>query len=144
MVNVDAFWTSVVPSNDQRRTTNVHLVHSSPICHRRRQVGRTDDTMIDGLKLTMSGGELRELLEARIGWHRGRALDYARELQRQDEDESVEIRLPEHIVEHMRDEHESRADTLALIRDHLIEGELYLLGQEDLIFAEMISRREEQ
>lgn len=100
--------------------------------------------MIDGLKLTMSGGELRELLEARIGWHRGRVLDYARELQRQDEDDSVEIRLPEHVVEHMRDEHESRADTLTLIRDHVIEGEVYLLGREDLIFAEMISPREEQ
>lgn len=100
--------------------------------------------MIDGLKLTMSGGELREQLEARISWHRGRVVDYARELERQDVvDESIEIRLPEHIVAHMRDEHESRADTLTLIRDHVIEGETYLLGQEDLIFAEMISAREE-
>lgn len=99
--------------------------------------------MIDGLKLTMSGGELREQLEARIGWHRGRVVDYARELERQEVDESAEVRLPEHIVEHMRDEHESRADTLTLIRDHVIEGETYLLGQEDLIFAEMMSPREE-
>jgi hypothetical protein len=65
-------------------------------------------------------------------------------LERQDVDESVEIRLPEHIVEHMRDEHESRADTLTFIRDHVLEGETYLLGQEDLIFAEMISPRTEE
>lgn len=99
--------------------------------------------MIDGLKLTMSGGELREQLEARITWHRGRVLDYARELARQDIETAEEVRLPEHIVEHMRDEHESRAETLTLIRDHIIEEEIYRLGQEDLVFAEMISPREE-
>lgn len=100
--------------------------------------------MIDGLKLTMSGGELRERLEARITWHRGRVVDYARELTRQNVDESLEVRLPEHVVEHMRDEHESRAETLTLIRDHVLEGETYLLGQTDLIFAEMMSARTDE
>ena len=51
--------------------------------------------------------------------------------------------LPDHIIEHMRDEHDSRADVLTLIHDHLQESETYLLGEADLRFAEMIPRETE-
>ncbi|MGE3512486.1 MAG: hypothetical protein AB7N65_26785 [Vicinamibacterales bacterium] len=94
--------------------------------------------MIDGLKLTMSGTALRQQLAARIQWHRSRVMEYQRELARQEVDDPSEVRLPEHIVEHMRDEHESRADVLALIHEHILEAETYHLGRADLIFAELI------
>lgn len=94
--------------------------------------------MIHGLKLTMSGTALRQQLGARIQWHRSRVVEYQRELARRDVDDSSDVRLPEHIVEHMRDEHESRADVLALIHEHILDAETYQLGRADLIFAELI------
>lgn len=102
------------------------------------------ETMIEGLKLTMSGTELRQQLGARIRWHQSRVADYQRELARQDVDESTDVRLPEHIVEHMRDEHESRAGVLTLIHDHVLETETYRLGEADLAFGEMIPGPEEE
>ena len=94
--------------------------------------------MIEGLKLTMTGADLRRHLSARIEWHRERVLDYEREMDRGSLGDPGEVRLPAHVVEHMRDEHESRAGVLAFIREHVLESETYRLGEGDLVFGELI------
>ena len=99
--------------------------------------------MIEGLKLTMTGGELRERLDEKIRWHEGRRDEFARALAPSDDPESVAAQLPDHIIEHMRDEHDSRASVLVLIHDHVVESETYRLGEADLMFAEMIPKPDE-
>lgn len=97
--------------------------------------------MIEGLKLTMTGSELRERLDARIRWHEGRRDEFARALTEAAESgDDTAVQLPDHIVEHMRDEHDSRASVLLLIHDHVEAAETYRLAEPDLIFAEMIPK----
>lgn len=96
--------------------------------------------MIEGLKLTMNGGELRERLDERIRWHEGRREEFERALTPSDDPESMAAQLPNHIIEHMRDEHDTRASVLTLIHDHVLESETYRLGEADLVFAEMIPK----
>jgi CYTH domain-containing protein len=99
--------------------------------------------MIDGLKLTMTGAELRQRLSAKVRWHESRRDEFEKALTPSDDPDSMAAQLPDHIIEHMRDEHDSRADVLTLIHDHLQESETYLLGEADLRFAEMIPRETE-
>ena len=69
--------------------------------------------MIDGLKLTVTGDELRTLLDQRIEDHLRRAERWKREQARtayqQTEDEPL---LPDHICENEAERHEWRADVL--------------------------------
>lgn len=99
--------------------------------------------MIEGLKLTMSGSELRRRLDARVRWHEKRRDEFEHALIPSDDPESMAAQLPDHIIEHMRDDHASRADVLALIHDHVLESETYRLGESDLMFAELIPRPDE-
>ena len=99
--------------------------------------------MIDGLKLTMTGGELRQRLHDRIRWHQSRRDEFERALTPSDDPESMAAQLPDHIIEHMRDEHDARADVLTLIHDHVLESETYRLGEDDLVFAGMIPAPDE-
>lgn len=94
--------------------------------------------MIEGLKLTMTGVELSRRLDERIKWHRDRALHFERALSAPDTAVGAIALLPVHILEHMRDQHETRAGVLTLIHGHLVAGETYRLGEHDLIFAELI------
>jgi hypothetical protein len=97
--------------------------------------------MIDGLKLVMSGTDLRERIERRIAWHQARVDHYQAELKRTTDEETEECPLlPEHILENGRDEHLDRIDELTLIRDHIITIERYQLGEADLRFADLIER----
>lgn len=96
--------------------------------------------MIEGLKLTMTGGELRERLGERIRWHEERRDEFDRARTPSRDPDSAAGQLPDHIIEHMRDEHSARADVLALIHDHVVESEVYRLGEGDLVFAEMIPK----
>lgn len=99
--------------------------------------------MIDGLKLTMSGGELRQRLGDRIRWHEGRRDEFERALTPSDDPESMAAQLPDHIVEQLRDDHDLRAGVLTLIHDHVLETETYRLGEDDLIFGGMIPAPED-
>lgn len=99
--------------------------------------------MIEGLKLTITGADLRRRLNERIRWHEKRRDEFEHALIPSDDPESMAAQLPDHIIEHMRDEHDSRADVLTLIHDHLLETETYRLGEADLMFAEMIPRPDE-
>lgn len=98
--------------------------------------------MIDGLKLTISGGELRTLLEERIDAHNRRADRWKREQARTPEEATDdEPLLPDHICENEAERHEWRVEVLEFVRDHVEVGETYRLGEADLAFAELLPEK---
>lgn len=95
--------------------------------------------MIDGLKLTFSGDELRTLLDARIRHHEAAEERWTRDRSRGEEDATDEDPLiPEHICEYEADRHGWRRRVLAFIRDHIQAGETYLLDSAALEFGELL------
>jgi hypothetical protein len=98
--------------------------------------------MIDGLRLTMSGAELRTLLEQGIGRHDALATRWMHETQRNtgDETEGAPL-LPLHICENEAERHAWCASTLTFIRDHVDPGETYRLGADDLAFGELLPQK---
>ena len=100
--------------------------------------------MIDGLKLTFSGKELRKLLDERIADHNGSADHWRHQQSRTKENETEdEPLLPDHMCEHEMKRHEWRVEVLEFIRDHL-EGEAtYRLGADDLGFGELLPAKPE-
>lgn len=95
--------------------------------------------MIEGLKLTFSGEELRTLLEARVGHHERCADRWDRERQRTPEEQSEDSPLlPESMCENESERHVWRAAVLRFIRDHLEPGETYRLCATDLGVAELL------
>jgi hypothetical protein len=95
--------------------------------------------MIDGLKLTFSGEELRALLEDRIADHNGAADHWRRELSRTPESQTEDAPLlPDHMCEYEEERHVWRAEVLEFIRDHLELQETYRLSAADLEFGELL------
>jgi hypothetical protein len=95
--------------------------------------------MIHGLKLTFSGAEIRELLEARIDDHKRCAEGLEHERTRTSEDETADAPLlPDHICANEAERHAWRADVLRFIRDHLDPAETYRLCAADLEMAELL------
>ena len=95
--------------------------------------------MIDGLKVTMTGEELRALLERRIDSHKRSADHWKRELARTpDEQTEDEPLLPDHICENEAERHKWRTEVLEFIRDHVDVNETYRLGEADLAFGELL------
>ena len=95
--------------------------------------------MIDGLKLTFSGEELRTLLDDRIADHNGAADHWRREQARTPESQTEDAPLlPEHICEYEEERHVWRAEVLEFIRDHLDPQETYRLSAADLEFGELL------
>ena len=108
--------------------------------------------MIEGLKLDVRTEELKTRIGARIAEHQAKVDGYARQLQRlvdigpDPEDDSVlsEFRgggSPRSAVERKHQQHSERVALLTFLRDHLVEGEIYRLSQEDLRFAEFLPDR---
>jgi hypothetical protein len=93
--------------------------------------------MIDGLKVQMTAAELASRLQARIQWNERTAKQYEEELLKDEADREDPLR-PEHMIAHEVQEHRARAGTLTLLRDHLVPGEIYLLGERDLQFADLV------
>jgi len=95
--------------------------------------------MIDGLKLVISGDELRRLLNNGIARHEESASWYTKESKRttddQTEDDPV---LPEHMCEYEAERHTWRAEVLGFIRDHVEATETYHLSASDLEFGELL------
>jgi hypothetical protein len=103
---------------------------------------RGKDAMIDGLRLTISGEEMRELLEDRIEYHERCVRHWRREQARTPEEQTEgEPLLPEHMCEHEAERHGWRADVLGFIRDHIEAAEVYRLGESDLLFGELLPAR---
>lgn len=100
--------------------------------------------MIDGLKLTMTGEEIRSLIEQRAAEHRTRATNWKREAARTPEDQTEDrLLMPERMCEHEAGQHEWRAEVLTFVRDHVDPSEIYQLGEWDLDFAELLPTRPE-
>jgi hypothetical protein len=98
--------------------------------------------MIEGLRLTITGEELRRLLEERINAHQRRADRWKREQARTPEEQTEdEPLLPEHICENEVERHEWRAAVLGFIRDRIEPAEVYRLGEPDLDFGELLPEK---
>ena len=95
--------------------------------------------MIDGLRLTITGEELRRLLDERIEEHERCVARWKRQQARAPEEQTEdEPLLPEHMCEHEAERHEWRADVLGFIRDHIEAAEVYRLSEADLLFGELL------
>ena len=104
--------------------------------------------MIDGLKVTLTGEELRARLDERVkdhereaAWYKRRATSQSREDRQDGDDDEDEIVLPEHMCDFERELHEWRAEVLAYLRDHLDASEVYRLGEADLEFGELLPEK---
>lgn len=98
--------------------------------------------MIDGLKLTMSGEELRTLLADAVTRHEERASHWTNETQRTQEGETEDAPLlPQHICENEAERHTWHAAVLAFIRDHVDTGETYRLSVVDLEQSELLPEK---
>ena len=94
--------------------------------------------MIDGLKLILTGVEMRTLLEQRIGDHLHRAEHWKRELKASADQPENDPMLSEQICENQAERHKWRAAVLRFVRDHVASGEIYRLGEADLAFGELL------
>jgi hypothetical protein len=95
--------------------------------------------MIEGLRLTMTGEEVRTLIEQRAAEHRAKAERWRGEAGRTPDDETTDAPLmPEHICENEASRCEWRAERLSFLRDHLDPSETYSLAEMDLEFAELL------
>jgi hypothetical protein len=95
--------------------------------------------MIDGLKLTITGEELRSLLNRRIDSHRRSADHWKCEQERTpDQPTEDEPLLPDHMCANEAERHEWRAEVIEFIRDHIDATETYRVGEADLAFGELL------
>jgi hypothetical protein len=98
--------------------------------------------MIDGLKLTMTGQELRKRLDERVKDHERQAAWYKAEAKREpDPDDEDDFGLPEHMCEFEQEFHAWRAKALAYVREHVEGGEVYRLDPADLAFGEILPEK---
>jgi hypothetical protein len=98
--------------------------------------------MIEGLKLTVTGEELRTLLEQRMDDHLRRADRWKREQARAPEEQTEdEPLLPDHICANEAERHGWRAEVLGFLRDHIDSAEVYRLGEADLAFSELLPEK---
>lgn len=99
----------------------------------------SDGTVVDGLKLTFTADELRQLLARRIQYHERCAKRWKDEQERTPEDQTEEAPLlPDHMCANEQERHEWRQDVLAFIRDHVDASKSYRLCDADLAFGELM------
>ena len=99
--------------------------------------------MIDGFKLTITGEQLRALLDRRIDSHERSAEHWKREQERTPDSDTDDEPLPDHICANEAERHEWRAEVLEFLRDHIDATETYRLGEGDLAFAELLPDKPE-
>jgi hypothetical protein len=92
--------------------------------------------VIEGLKLTMTGAQLRSQIEERIRWHQGEIGRMSKQLKSATGDESVPY--PGRMLENEIGRAERQIETLAFIRDYIVAEEVYRLGEFDLRFADLL------
>jgi len=98
--------------------------------------------MIEGLKLTLTGEELRTLLEQRMEDLRRHADHWKRELAKAPEEATDEDPLlPDNMCENEAERYEWRIEVLEFIRDHIDVSEVYRLGEADLAFGELLPEK---
>lgn len=100
--------------------------------------------MIDGLKMTLTGEELRTLLEARAAERRAAAAHWQGQRERTAETATEDAPLlPEHMCENEADRQAWHAEVLTFLHDHLDPSEIYRLDLSDLEYAELLPRKPE-
>lgn len=95
--------------------------------------------VVHGLRLTMTGEVVRKLLDDRIEGHRRREEHWRRELARTPEEQTEEHPLlPDHMCEHEAERHAWRVEVLQFLREYVDPAAVYLLGEDDLAFGELL------
>jgi hypothetical protein len=97
---------------------------------------RTGSVVIDGLKLSMTGGQLRSHLAERIRWHQTEMDRMAEQLHAHRS--LVEGPYVDRLLEDEIGQARRRIDVLTFIRDYIVADEVYLLGEFDLRFADLL------
>jgi hypothetical protein len=95
--------------------------------------------VIDGLKLTVTGRELRAHLAARVDAYQRKAEKFTKQLR----EPSATYRIPDEVLKSEISSAEDRAELFAFMRDHITEVEVYLLCKSDLEFAELLPEEPE-
>ena len=93
--------------------------------------------MIEGLKLTMTGVQLRANIDERIRWHQKEIARFAT-LQKTQAARASDHAMSRAGLERAVSEAERRIDLLMFIRDYLVANEVYRLGEFDLRFADLL------
>ena len=97
--------------------------------------------MIDGLRLTITGRELYDHFDERILATERRVDRAMKELA--EPDQTSRVRWPDEYYHREIEKGEERVRVLRFMRDHVVTSEVYLLGEADLEFAEILPRDEE-
>jgi hypothetical protein len=103
--------------------------------------------MIEGLKVTVSGAELKSLCEVRAGFHEERVKFYNEQrdaLPEMDEDvpEFANVsKAPQQMMSDRIKAHKGEAEEMWFFSKHLVQEEQYLLGREDLARLGVVSSR---
>lgn len=101
--------------------------------------------MIEGLKVTVDGAELRDLARARADYHTERAATYAEQVASMKsariEGMSYSGGDPVQALEGKRAQHDSDARELLFIADHIIVAESYLLDRDALSRLGIVASR---
>jgi len=92
--------------------------------------------VIDGLKVTMTGIELRRKLDERIQSHAKTAARYAKLLKEPNPGDQAS--MPQHLMEGEIERAHDQIETLTLLRDYIATDEVYRLGELDLRFADLL------
>jgi len=95
--------------------------------------------MIDGLKISFTGAELRELLDERAAEYRASAARWHREAKRTSEDQTEDAPLlPQHICKNQVAQDEWRAERLEFLSERVNVSEVYALSLGDLEYVELM------
>jgi hypothetical protein len=98
---------------------------------------RTGSVVIDGLKLTMTGGQLRSSLESRMRWHQSE-VDRMSQLLKTPGRSFEEGRCADRVLEDEIGRAQRRIDVLTFVREYILADEVYQLGEFDLRFADLL------
>ena len=93
--------------------------------------------MIDGLKLTMTGVQLRTNIEGRIRWHQSEIRRIAKQL-KIPERSAGDCPYPDTLLESEIARAERQIEVLTFIREYVVADEVYRLGEFDLRFADLL------
>lgn len=96
--------------------------------------------VIEGLKLTMTGVQLRALIDGRIQRYEDRIADYTKQLKTPASEEKYP--LPGSVLEGEISRGEQRIDVLTFIRKYIVADEVYRLGEFDLRFVDLLPEEE--
>jgi hypothetical protein len=99
--------------------------------------------MVEGLRLTIAGQEVRTLLQQRIDDLQERAARWSKAASGEDDDTDQSGQVPEHICEHETERLLWRVQVLEFLRDHVDPDQSYLVGPADLAFGELLPPKPE-